>query len=78
MTDSKRSGNSLLRSKLRRWPFFRTLLSNMDMVLFKSDIHIASRYTELVSDRALRENVFGWIRGEMQRTSRNDRYCIYL
>ena len=28
----------------RDWPFFRTLLSNMDMVLAKSDIAIASRY----------------------------------
>ena len=50
----------------------------MDMVLFKSDIHIASRYAELVSDRELRENVFGWIPREMQRTLRDNRYCIYL
>jgi phosphoenolpyruvate carboxylase len=39
----------------------------MDMVLFKSDIHIASRYAELVSDSHLREDVFGRIRREMQR-----------
>ena len=32
------------------WPFFRTALSNMDMVLAKSDIAIASRYAELVAD----------------------------
>ena len=28
----------------RQWPFFRTLLSNMDMVLAKSDLALASRY----------------------------------
>jgi phosphoenolpyruvate carboxylase len=61
-------GMELLREMCRRWSFFRTLLSNMDMVLFKSDIHIASRYAELVSDSHLREDVFGQIRREMQRT----------
>ena len=35
----------------REWPFFQTLLSNMDMVLAKSDIAIASRYAELVDGR---------------------------
>jgi phosphoenolpyruvate carboxylase len=34
----------------RQWPFFRTLLSNMDMVLAKSDLALASRYAELVTD----------------------------
>ena len=58
----------LLREMYRDWSFFRTLLSNMDMVLFKSDIHIASRYAELVADADLREDVFGRIRREMQRT----------
>ena len=37
----------------RDWPFFRTALSNMDMVLAKSDIAIASRYAELVTDAEL-------------------------
>jgi len=40
----------------------------MDMVLFKSDVHIASRYAELMDDTRLREEVFGRIRGEMQRS----------
>ena len=61
-------GMELLREMCRRWSFFRTLLSNMDMVLFKTDIHIASRYAELVSDNHLSEDVFGRIRREMQRT----------
>ena len=47
---------ALLREMYRDWPFFRTLLSNMDMVLAKSNIAIASRYAELVPDVALRES----------------------
>ncbi|MDA0190555.1 MAG: phosphoenolpyruvate carboxylase, partial [Proteobacteria bacterium] len=61
-------GLATLRQMHRRWPFFRTLLSNMDMVLAKADLAIASRYADLVSDAALRETVFGRIRAEFERT----------
>ncbi len=57
-------GMPFLKELYREWPFFRTLLSNMDMVLAKSSIAIASRYAELVPDGALRENIFGRIRRE--------------
>jgi phosphoenolpyruvate carboxylase len=50
------------------WPFFRTILSNMDMVLAKSDIAIASRYAGLVRDEALREAIFARIRAEHEAT----------
>ncbi len=59
-------GMSFLRELYREWPFFRTLLSNMDMVLAKSSIAIASRYAELVPDEGLREKIFGRIRQEWQ------------
>ena len=57
-------GLELLREMYERWPFFNTLLSNMDMVLAKSDLHIASRYAELVGDVELRDGIFGRIRDE--------------
>jgi phosphoenolpyruvate carboxylase len=57
-------GMPFLKELYREWPFFRTLLSNMDMVLAKSSIAIASRYAELVPDTTLRENIFGRIRRE--------------
>ena len=57
-------GMPFLKELYREWPFFRMLLSNMDMVLAKSSIAIASRYAELVSDEALREKIFGRIRRE--------------
>jgi phosphoenolpyruvate carboxylase len=57
-------GMPFLRELYREWPFFRTLLSNMDMVLAKSSIAIASRYADLVPDVALRDKIFGRIRTE--------------
>ena len=60
------NGMPFLKELYRGWPFFRTLLSNMDMVLAKSSIAIASRYAELVPDVALRESIFGRIRREWQ------------
>jgi phosphoenolpyruvate carboxylase len=59
-------GLLFLQEMAREWPFFQTLLSNMDMVLAKSDIAIASRYMQLVEDVALREAVFARIRAEWQ------------
>jgi phosphoenolpyruvate carboxylase len=59
-------GMPFLRELYQEWPFFRMLLSNMDMVLAKSSIAIASRYAELVPDVKLRDNIFGRIRQEWQ------------
>lgn len=54
----------LLKAMHRDWPFFRTLLSNLDMVLAKSDLTIAARYAELVPDEKLRATLFGEITRE--------------
>jgi phosphoenolpyruvate carboxylase len=59
---------ALLRKMYKEWPFFTTLLSNMDMVLAKSDIAIAGRYAALVGDAALRDRIFGSISAEHART----------
>lgn len=60
---------ALLQRMYREWPFFRTLLSNMDMVLAKSDLVLGSRYAELVEDRRLRKKIFGVIEAEWQLTA---------
>jgi phosphoenolpyruvate carboxylase len=52
----------------KEWPFFVTLLSNMDMVLAKSDLAVASRYAELVADKKLRNSIFKRISAEHERT----------
>jgi phosphoenolpyruvate carboxylase len=54
----------------RRWPFFRTVLSNMGMVLAKTDLGLAARYAELVKDAELRARVFDRITAEHERTCR--------
>jgi phosphoenolpyruvate carboxylase len=57
-----------LQDLYRRWPFFRTVLSNMAQVLAKSDMGLAARYAELVEDEALRRRVFDKIVDEHERT----------
>src|SRR5687768_13077326 len=54
----------------RRWPFFRAMLSNLDMVLAKTDLAIGERYAELVPDAKLRAQVFSRIAGEWQQAKR--------
>jgi phosphoenolpyruvate carboxylase len=61
-------GMNILGEMYRDWLFFRTIISNMEMVLAKSDLAVASRYADLVPDAALRDAVFGRIRDEWQRT----------
>ena len=58
----------LLRAMNSRWPFFRTLLANMDMVLAKVDLAIGSRYAALVEDPALRDRIFDRIQQEYAAT----------
>ncbi len=59
---------ALLQSMYKRWPFFRTLLSNLDMVLAKTDLGIAARYVELVEDKKIGKRIFSQIEAEWART----------
>jgi phosphoenolpyruvate carboxylase len=65
-----KGGLEELREMCRSWAFFRTVLSNLDMVLAKTDLAIGSRYAELVPDARLRREMFGRIEAEWQRTRR--------
>lgn len=67
---AKQDARKLLQKMYRDWPFFRTLLSNMDMVLAKSDLALSARYAELVPDAKLRKKILNDIEAEWQRTSR--------
>ena len=71
IADGQASGEdrlAVLRDLYKRWPFFRTVLSNMAQVLAKSDMGLAARYSELVEDEGLRARVFDKIVAEHQRT----------
>ena len=59
---------ALLQKMVKDWPFFRTLLSNMDMVMAKSDLALAALYAELVTDTRLRKKIFGLIDAEWHLT----------
>ena len=50
------------------WPFFSTLLSNIDMVLAKANLSMAKRYADLVQDRKLARKILGAIESEWDRT----------
>lgn len=65
------AGQQRLQAMHANWPYLSSLLSNMDMVLAKSDLAIASRYAGLVSDKALSEAIFGRIQAEHDRTVRH-------
>jgi len=58
----------ILRRMGREWPFFRSLLSNIDMILSKTDMSIARHYAGLVEDRELADRIFGIIVAEHRRS----------
>jgi phosphoenolpyruvate carboxylase len=64
LADNPDDGLSRLRAMNAEWPFFRTLLANMDMVLSKTNLGIAGRYAELVDDAELRAAIFMRIKAE--------------
>ena len=68
-TAQQQERTALLQKMYKQWPFFKTLLSNMDMVMAKSDLALASRYSELVSDARLRKKIFTAIEAEWHSTA---------
>jgi phosphoenolpyruvate carboxylase len=66
--ESEEDRLAVLHELYERWPFFRSVLSNMAQVMAKSDLGLAARYAELVEDESLRRRVFDKIVDEHQRT----------
>jgi phosphoenolpyruvate carboxylase len=67
----REAGLARLAEMHERWPFFRSVLSNMAMVLAKTDLAVASRYAELASEAPRRDAIFGRIVAEHERTVRH-------
>ncbi|MBN3852420.1 phosphoenolpyruvate carboxylase [Paraburkholderia sp. Ac-20340] len=61
---------AMFKKMYKSWPFFANLLSNMDMTLAKTDLAVASRYAQLVTDKKLRKHVFERIVAEWERTTK--------
>jgi len=61
------NGFQTLRTMYAEWPFFRALLSNTQMALFKADMDMAREYAALCDNEAVAERVYGTIRDEYHR-----------
>ena len=68
LADAPEQRMTVLQRMHREWPFFRALLSNMDMVLAKTDLALAKRYAELSADRDRAAAIFGALEAEWTRT----------
>ncbi len=62
------AGEALLRDMRARWPFFTTLLSNVEMVLAKADFDVAEHYARILGDGDGDLRTFHRLHGEFQRT----------
>jgi phosphoenolpyruvate carboxylase len=61
-------GLATLQTLYQTWPFFRASISNMEMVLAKTDINIAARYAVLLPDQAMATSIFNRIKEEWTKT----------
>ena len=57
-----------LREMYENWPYFRALLSNTEMALYKTDIRTAKEYSELCVSAETGQRIFEMIRDEHDRT----------
>lgn len=61
---AKPDGMTMLRDMYARWPFWRTLIDNAQMILAKADLVIARLYADLVSDQEVASRIYGRIETE--------------
>ncbi len=61
-------GDAQLKDMYENWPFFRALLSNIQMSLFKTDLVIGKDYSELGQDKAQSDKIYNMIASEHIRS----------
>ena len=59
-----------LRTMYRRWPYFRSVIDNLEQVLAKTDLNVGKRYAELAKDVPHASEIFLRIEKEFNRTLR--------
>jgi phosphoenolpyruvate carboxylase len=71
-TFSQQNGENLalLQEMVVRWPFFNMVIQNLQLDVAKADMGIAELYASLVDDAAIRDEIFGRIKAEHERTCR--------
>lgn len=67
-TDGGKIDRRAFADMYRDWPFFKSLIDNLQMALAKADFLIAPEYIRLVSDQGLTQRVFTKIREEYDLT----------
>jgi len=66
----KQHGDAQLKEMYKNWPFFRSLMSNIQMALFKTDLKIGAQYKELGKDPKVADKVYSLIASEYHRTEK--------
>lgn len=66
----ERKGLRMLQRMYKEWPFFASLVDNLQLTLAKVDMYIARKYARLVEDEGVRTKIFGQILEEYNRTVR--------
>jgi phosphoenolpyruvate carboxylase len=64
--DENPEGLELLRQMYKQWPFFTSIIHNLEASLAKTDLYIAELYSSIVSDDDLRKNIHEAIEREQQ------------
>jgi phosphoenolpyruvate carboxylase len=60
----------VLREMYRDWPFFRSMISNIEMALAKTDFQIARQYAERLTEPELGRRIFKLLEDEYERACR--------
>lgn len=58
-----------LKTMYEKFPFFRSLIDNLQMALAKADLTIAKEYADMISDSTIRDRIFTQIENEYKLTS---------
>ncbi len=64
----KQHGDSELIEMYKKWPFFRSLMSNIQMTLFKTNLKIGAQYSLLGQDQKIAQTVYKFISDEHTRS----------
>jgi len=67
----KENGDAQLKEMYENWPYFRGLLSNIQMALFKTDLQIGSEYSKLGRNQTDAHQIYNLISQEHMRSVRH-------
>ena len=62
--DRGKEGADELKEMYQEWPFFRSLINNVQTSLAKTDLSVATQYAELVQDSSIRKSIHELIASE--------------